>query len=164
MVWRKGREKKKKNNNTREVEGFETTLSCYVESYLNKFVPCSELTRNFQTYEKQNREKHTPKKNNHTHKTVFTRFSNLLTSTELQGFHLSGKKYKVRQYSFFFPLSLSLSRKNYIKKTLITKTTIFISCVQDSQWATKRAKFFFTAWANRPKPLLHGLSVKKSLI
>ena len=165
MVWRKGREKKKKNNNTREVEGFETTLSCYVESYLNKFVPCSELTWNFQTYEKQNKEKRMQKKNNHTHKTVFTRFSNLLTFTELQGFHLSGKKNKVRQYSFFFFfLSLSLSRKNYIKKTLITKTTIFISCTQDSQWATKRAKFFFTAWANRPKPLLHGLSLKKSPI
>ena len=143
MVWRKGREKKKKNNNTREVEGFETTLSCYVESYLNKFVPCSELTWNFQTWEKQNREKHTPKKNNHTHKTVFTRFSNLLTSTELQGFHLSGKKIQSATILFFFFFPLSLSRKNYIKKTLITKTTIFISCAQDSQWATKRAKFFF---------------------
>ena len=27
------------------------------------------------------------KKNNHTHKTIFTWFDNLLTSTELQGFH-----------------------------------------------------------------------------
>ena len=104
----KRKREKEKNNNTREVEGFETTLSCYVESYLNKFVPYSELTRKFQTCEKQNREKHTPKKNNHTHKTVFTQFSNLLTSTKLQRFHLSGKKYKVRQYFFFFFLSLSL--------------------------------------------------------
>ena len=38
MVWRKGGEKKK-NIIVQEVEGFETTLSCYVESYLNKFVP-----------------------------------------------------------------------------------------------------------------------------
>ena len=28
-----------------------------------------------------------PKKNNHTHKTVFTWFGNLPTSIELQGFH-----------------------------------------------------------------------------
>ena len=68
----KRKREKGKNNNTSEVEGFETTLSCYVESYLNKFVPCSELTRNSQTCEKQNREKHTPKKNNHTHEIVFT--------------------------------------------------------------------------------------------
>ena len=78
-------------------------------------------------------------------------------------FTYQGKNTKCDSILFFFS-PLSLSRKNYIKKTLITKTTIFISCAQDSQWATKRAKFFFTAWANRPKPLLHGLSLKKSLI
>ena len=50
---------------------------------------CRELTQNSQTYEKQNKEKHMPKKKkkNHTHKIVFTWFSNLPTSTELQGFH-----------------------------------------------------------------------------
>ena len=77
-------------------------------------------------------------------------------------FTYQGKNTKCDNTFFFFPLSLS--RKNYIKKTLITKTTIFISCAQDSQWATKQAKFFFTALANRPKPLLHGLSLKKSPI
>ena len=35
----------------------------------------------------KNREKHTPKKNNHTHKTVFIWFGTLPTSTELQGYH-----------------------------------------------------------------------------
>ena len=35
-----------------------------------------------------------PKKNNHTHKTIFTWFGNLSTSTELQGFH-----YKIRRYN-----------------------------------------------------------------
>ena len=46
------------------------------------------------------------------------------------------------------------SLKNYIKKTLITKTTVSISCAQDSQWAT--------AWAYWLKPSLHGLSLRKS--
>ena len=87
-----------------------------------------------------------------------------LHSQNCRDFTYQGKKTKCDSTLFFFFLSLSLSRKNYIKKTLITKTTIFISCAQDSQWATKRAKFFFTAWANRPKPLLHGLSLKKSPI
>ena len=117
MVWRKGREKEKKNNNTREVEGFETTLSCYVESYLNKFVPCSELTRNSQTCEKQNREKHTPKKNNHTHEIVFTWFKNLLTSTELQGFHYyQGRNTKYDSIVFFFFSVKTTSRKLYSPK------------------------------------------------
>ena len=55
---------------------------------------CRELTRNSQTCEKQNREKHTPKKNNHMHKIIFMWFGNLPTSTELQGFH-----YKIRRYN-----------------------------------------------------------------
>ena len=33
-----------------------------------------------------------PKKNNHMHKTIFTRFGNLPTSTKLQGFHYHKKK------------------------------------------------------------------------
>ena len=69
--------------------------------------------------------------------TVFTWFCNLLTSTELQGFHYyKEKKYKVQQYIF------SLSQKLH-QGTLITKTTIFISCAQDLQWATEWAKIFF---------------------
>ena len=47
------------------------------------------------TYEKQKQiEKIYVKENNHTHKTIFTWFGNLLTSTELQGFH-----YKIRRYN-----------------------------------------------------------------
>ena len=42
---------------------------------------------------KTNRE-NTRQRNNHTHKTIFTRFGNLPTSTELQGFH-----YKIRRYN-----------------------------------------------------------------
>ena len=49
----------------------------------------------FQTCEKQkNRENKTPKKNNHMHKTVFTWFGNLPTSTELQGFHYYKRKFR----------------------------------------------------------------------
>ena len=43
-----------------------------------------------------------PKKNNHTHKTVFTWFDNLPTSTELQDFTIIKEKIQVRQYSFSF--------------------------------------------------------------
>ena len=39
-------------------------------------------------------EKTHAKENNHTHKTIFTWFGNLPTSTELQGFH-----YKIRRYN-----------------------------------------------------------------
>ena len=38
-----------------------------------------------------------PKKNNHTHKTIFTWFGNLLTSTKLQGFHYYEGKYNSAQ-------------------------------------------------------------------
>ena len=57
----------------------------------------------FQTYEKQkNREKKTPKKNNHMHKKVFTWFSDLPTSTELQGFHYYKRKLQCAVTVFFF--------------------------------------------------------------
>jgi len=35
-----------------------------------------------------------------------------------------------------------LSLKNYNNPTLIIETAFSISCAQDSQWATKRAKIF----------------------
>ena len=43
-------------------------------------------------------------------------------------------------------------------KTLISKTTVFLSYAQDSQWATT------TAWADRPMLPLHKLSLRKSPI
>ena len=46
---------------------------------------CRELNRNSKTYEKQNRENTRQTKNNHTHKIVFTWFSNLPTSRGVQG-------------------------------------------------------------------------------
>ena len=48
--------------------------------------------------------KHTLKKNNHTHKTIFTWFGNLPTSTEQQGFHYYQERIqrtKLRLQSFF---------------------------------------------------------------
>ena len=68
-------------------------------------------------------------------------FGNLNTSTELQGFHYSQGKNTKCGITIF-------SLKNNIK-TLISKTTIFISCTHDSQWAM--ASF-------------HGLSLRKSPI
>ena len=72
---------------------------------------------------------------------------------------LSGKKYKCDSTVFLY-------FKKLHQETLIIKTTVFISYAQDSQWATKRAKknFNATTWAYRPKPPLHGLSLKKSPI
>ena len=59
------------------------------------------------------------------------------------------EKYKMHQYS-------CLSQK--LHKTVIFKTTVFLSYAQDSKWATT------TAWANKPKPSLHRLNLRKSQI
>ena len=45
-------------------------------------------------------EKTHAKENNHTHKTIFTWFGNLPTSTELQGFHYYQGKYNSAQEHF----------------------------------------------------------------
>ena len=65
--------------------------------------------------------------------------ANLPTSMELQGFHYYREKIQ-RVAILFFSLSQKLHQK-----TLITKTTVYISCAQDSQWATKQAKKFSMA-------------------
>ena len=65
----------------------------------------------------KNREKYMPKKKKITHKTVFTWFSKLPMSTELQGFYYSQEKILSAALQFF-------SLKNDIK-TLISKTTLF---------------------------------------
>ena len=57
----------------------------------------------FQTCEKQkNREKKRQKKNNHKHKTIFTWFGNLPTSTKLQRFHYYKRKLQCVVTVFFF--------------------------------------------------------------
>ena len=55
---------------------------------------CREFNQNFNLWETKQIEKTHVKENNHTHKTIFTWFGNLPTSTELQGFH-----YKIRRYN-----------------------------------------------------------------
>ena len=58
------------------------------------------------TYRERERErKHTLKKNNHMHKTIFTWFGNLPTSTKLQGFYYYQGKIQSAATMFF-----SLSR------------------------------------------------------
>ena len=77
---------------------------------------CWEFNRNFKPVRNKKIEKtKRQKKNNHTHKTVFTWFGNLPTSTELQGFHYYKKKIIMCGYSVF------LSKKQQEDKTLITK-------------------------------------------
>ena len=64
---------------------------------------CRELTWNSQPVKNKNYRKHTPKKNNHTHKIIFTWFNNLPTSTELQRFHYyQGKNTKCGHTVFLF--------------------------------------------------------------
>ena len=77
------------------------------------------------------------KKNNHTHKTIFMRFGNLPTFTELQGFHYYQEKIQSVAIQFF------LSLKNYTDKTLITKVVFSISYVvheRNGLWWTKPQK------------------------
>ena len=54
------------------------------------------------------------KKNNHTHKTIFMRFGNLPTFTELQGFHYYQEKIQSVAIQFF-----SLKKKLNCKKSPI---------------------------------------------
>ena len=81
---------------------------------------CRELTWILNLWETKKIEKIHAKENNHTHKTIFTWFGNLLMSTKLQGFHYyqekkENTKYKVRHQFFFSHL------KHDHAKTLITK-------------------------------------------
>ena len=80
-------------------------------------------------------EKTHAKENNHTHKTIFTWFGNLPTSTELQGFHY----YQGRIQSVATVFSLSQERHDKKKKKNPNN-------------------------AYQPKSLLHGLNFSKSPI
>ena len=67
---------------------------------LNGWRACKELTRIpnlWETKKKKKIEKTHAKENNHMHKTIFTWFGNLPTSTELQGFHYYQEKYNSAQ-------------------------------------------------------------------
>ena len=86
------------------------------------------LTINSQPVRNKNRENTRKKKNNHTHKIIFTWFGNLPTSTELQEFHYyQGKIQSVKIQ--FFRLSKKLKprnpnhQKNGFSKNLLLKTT-----------------------------------------
>ena len=63
-------------------------------------VICRELTQILNLWETKKIEKTHVKKSNHTHKTIFTWFGNLLTSMELQGFHYYQEKIQKCGYSF----------------------------------------------------------------
>ena len=64
---------------------------------------CWEFNRNFKPVRNKKIEKRKrQKKNKYTHKTVFTWFGNLPTSTELQGFHYYKRKLQCVVTVFFF--------------------------------------------------------------
>ena len=89
----------------------------------------------FQTCEKQkNRESKTPKeKQSHAQENIYM-VQQFTYVHRIAGISLLSKKITMCGYSVF------LSQKQQQDKTLITKKkkTAFISCAQDSQWATKR--------------------------
>ena len=62
-----------------------------------------------------------PKKNNHTHKTIFTWLGNLPTSTELQRFHYYQRKNTSAAVQCF-----TLKNDDNNNKTLITKIGFYI--------------------------------------
>ena len=98
-----------------------------------------------------------PKKNNHTHKTIFTWIGNLPTITELQGFHYYQGKYKVRLHCF------NLLKDDNNNKTLITKTGFFYILRTKFIMGYKTGQKMSTQ-AQADKPPLHGLSLSKSSI
>ena len=59
-----------------------------------------EFNQNPNLWETKQIEKTHAKENNHTHKTIFTWFGNLPTSTELQEFHYYKRKYNSAQEHF----------------------------------------------------------------
>ena len=120
------------------------------------FFPCFLASRKHQntvgnfteipTCEKQKKKivKTHAKESNHTHKTIFTWFSNLPTSTELQGFHY----YQEKVQSVATDILTLKNTATPPLKTLITKVGLYIY---------KTGPKIF-----RPKPPLHGLSLSKS--
>ena len=98
----------------------------------------------FQTCEKQkNRENKKPKeKQSHAQDSIYV-VQQFAYVHRVAGISLLSKKITMCSYSVFF------SQKQQ-DKTLITKKRAFISCAQDSQWATKRAKIFLFAQAFAP--------------
>ena len=100
-------------------------------------------------------EKTHAKENNYIHKTIFTWFGNLPTSTELQGFHYYQGKIKSAATNFFF---LSL-KKHDNNKTLISILGFLDPAHMIHNGLQNGPKIF-----PRGKPPLHGLNLKKSPI
>ena len=105
----------------------------------------------------KNRKKYTSKKNNHT-KIVFTWFDNLLTSTELQGFHYSqGKNTDCGSTVFLSSLKKRHKKPNFQNNSFYILHTRFIMGYKngpifffprvlppDPQWGLSMST---TAWA-----------------
>ena len=84
------------------------------------------------------------------HKTVFTWFGNLPTSTELQGFHYYQGKIQVRPYSFFSLSKTTSTNPNHQNCVFYILRTRFKMGYKTGQ------KFFPVGFAPRP---LGGLSI-----
>ena len=88
---------------------------------------CRELTRNSQPMRKKKRKKkkkekektHVKEKQLHVQDNIYM-VRQCLCPRSCRDFTIIREKYKMRQYSFFFPL------KNYNNKTLITKASVCV--------------------------------------
>ena len=128
---------------------------------------CRELTRIPNLWETKKIEKTHAKENNHTHKTIFTWFGNLPTSTEWQGFHY----YQgiVQSAAIIFSFSQKHGNKTH-DKTLITNLRFLHKTGQKNfpegvaPGPSGGSFMSALAWAYRLKPPLHGLSLSKSPI
>ena len=91
--------------------------------------------------------KYTPKKNNHTQNRIYV-IRQFAYIHEVTGISLFSRKNTKCSRTIFFSL-----KKH---QTLISKITVFISCAQDLQWATKKGSknFLYSMdWASKNLPL-----------
>ena len=97
--------------------GLAYSLNIFILIFITPSWSYRELTQILNLWETKKIEKTHAKENNHTHKTIFTWFDNLPTSTKLQGFHY----YQERMQSAVTIFSLTQTWQSHHHKTLITK-------------------------------------------
>ena len=134
---------------------------------------CREFDQNLNLWETKNRENTRQRKKNHTHKTIFTWFGNLPTSTELQGFHyyqgrIQSTKLRL-QYLFLSPSRIRQPQPTILKNPNHSKVGLYEMGPKNFSWGhcprtPKGLSMSAPAWAYWPKLPLHELSLNKSLI
>ena len=109
---------------------FTSFLEIYIYIIYNRTWGCGESTRNSQIYEIHNKEKKM-RQRKESHKTIFTWFDNLSTSTEVQWFHYSLGKIQDVVVQF------SLSWIRYVVFSILPTEYYAIAAVSVSRWAKR---------------------------